>query len=158
VLYALANCLVQQAGDRDAKTLQEAIQLFEQCILDESASDLAADARHNLELAKMLWIKAQSHQDKNSNEKSSEDNSPPQAPEKKGGKDPDREADLTNGVPKNVGMKMTTQPKSGHEAQRTDEPPAPGKGNLPPVPDSQEPISMTPEDAAAHLQQATARI
>jgi hypothetical protein len=50
--------------------------------------------------------------------------------------------------------------KSGDSgnAKATDHPPPPGKGNLPPLPDDDALVQMTPEDARAHLERATARI
>ena len=41
---------------------------------------------------------------------------------------------------------------------QTDQPRAPGEGNLPAVPDRDEMVPLPPEDAAAHLQQAAGRV
>jgi tetratricopeptide (TPR) repeat protein len=156
LVYGLANCLVQQAADRDAKGLKEAIDLFEQCI-SQGDSDLAGDARHNLELAKMLLLRAQTRHVKDP-EDQDPDHGPQSDPPDKNGPKLDGTPDPGPGMPKNGGEELPKQPNSSHQAQAAKEPPAPGKGNLPPIPDTQDPVAMTPEDAAAHLNQATSRI
>src|SRR5262245_36796109 len=53
----LANCLVAQGHERGPAVLQEAARLYERCLVDgQLSADMANDVRHNLELAKLLWI------------------------------------------------------------------------------------------------------
>src|SRR5262249_30931566 len=58
-LYDLGNCLLQQASNSDVKGLEKAIICYERCAADGNAGPaLAADAAHNLELARLLWHEA----------------------------------------------------------------------------------------------------
>ena len=57
-LFNLGDCLVKQAGDSDAKQLQQAIECYELVLAESTDADLKADAIHNLELTKLLWAKA----------------------------------------------------------------------------------------------------
>jgi hypothetical protein len=158
LLYGLANCLVQQAGDRDAKRLREAIGLYELSLSEETDPEDMANARHNLELAKLLLIKAQLQGTKNPPDQPPDKDPDIDPPPKKGSADIPEGTDPGPGIKKNGGEKAPTKLSPGEQPQRTNEPPAPGQGNLPPIPDTQDPVSLTPEDAAAHLQQATVRI
>ncbi|MFL5244194.1 MAG: tetratricopeptide repeat protein [Gemmataceae bacterium] len=155
-LYSLANCLVQQAADRYAKSLKEAIDLYQQC-LSQSDTDLADDARHNLELAKMLLLRAQTKHEKDPDEKDP-DHDPQTNPPAKSGAKQDGTPDPGPGDSKNGGQELPGHPNLGHQTPTSKEQPSPGKGNLPPIPDTQDPVAMTHEDAAAHLEQATTRI
>src|SRR5438874_10480686 len=57
--YNLAVSIVQAPGETDAAKLAEAVRLFESCLRHEDADEiLTANARHNLELTKMLWAQA----------------------------------------------------------------------------------------------------
>ncbi|HEX5272153.1 MAG TPA: hypothetical protein VFW33_16770, partial [Gemmataceae bacterium] len=57
--YNLAASILREPGDADPAKLAEAVRLFEECLRhDEADERLAADSRHNLELAKMLWVQA----------------------------------------------------------------------------------------------------
>jgi tetratricopeptide (TPR) repeat protein len=158
LLYSLANCLVQQAGDRDTKRLREAIGFYEQSISEENDPEEMANARHNLELAKLLLIKAQQQADKNPPDQPPDRDPDVDPPPKKGSNDIPEGTDPGPGIKKNGGDKIPSKVAPGEQTQRTNEPPAPGQGNLPPIPDTQDPVTLTPEDAAAHLQQATVRI
>jgi tetratricopeptide (TPR) repeat protein len=158
VLYGLANCLVQQAGDRDVKLLRDAISIYDQCMNDEQDSEWTANARHNVELAKLLLTQAQARAERNPPDQAPDKDPEVDPPTKKNSNDIPEGADPGSGIKKNGGDRIPMKPGSGNENQRSNEPPAPGQGNLPPIPDTQDPVSLTPEDAANHLQQATVRI
>src|SRR5262249_32613746 len=56
-LYGLGTALVQQGRERGAEVLREAIRAFQACLRQPDLSaELADDARHNLELAKLLAL------------------------------------------------------------------------------------------------------
>src|SRR5205823_2794396 len=55
-LYNLGTCLLQSSDGKDARRLGEAVDCFTRCLKVPGLSDAAAaDMRHNLELAKVLW-------------------------------------------------------------------------------------------------------
>jgi tetratricopeptide (TPR) repeat protein len=158
LLYGLANCLVRQAGDRDAKLLKEAITLYEQCINEANDPDWLANAHHNLELAKLFLVKAQMKAEGEPPDQPPDRDPEIDPPTKRGMDDIPEGSDPSGGVRKNGAERIPAKPGPGNENQRSNEPPAPGQGNLPPIPDTQDPVSLTPEDASSHLQQATVRI
>ncbi len=58
-LYDLGNCLVRLSAGEDRHLLDEAIECYRACLLTTvNRSDLLADARQNLRIAKLLWLKA----------------------------------------------------------------------------------------------------
>src|SRR5262245_61337611 len=58
-LYNLGVCLLQRSQGEDAELLGQAVACFEECSRQPDLGEqLLGDARHNLELAKLLWVKA----------------------------------------------------------------------------------------------------
>jgi tetratricopeptide (TPR) repeat protein len=160
LLYNLGNCLLQQARGSDVARLREAIGLYEQCLQQEEAeSELLADARHNLELARLLWIKAKNSKagrNPSDEDPANEPNSPndPRNDARLGGD----ERGLATPDPRGRPEPISDPQGDPKAAARTDERPPPGKGNLPPIPDVDDLVSLSPEDAAEHLKQELIRI
>jgi Ca-activated chloride channel homolog len=160
LLYNLGNCLLQQAQDRDTRRLKEAVSCYELCLQQEAAdASLVANARHNLELARLLWLKAKSRKqggDPNASEQDN-DNEVPKNPNDDGsGGDLARPTMLdARGRPQAL---AGAQPDPGAIPAGTEQTPPPGKGNLPTLPDTDELLPLASEDAAEHLMQAAARI
>jgi tetratricopeptide (TPR) repeat protein len=158
--YNLGNCLLQQARGSNVPQLREAIGLYEQCLQEEEAgAALQADARHNLELARLLWLKAKnSKEGRNaSDEDPNNDQNPPSERRndaRLGGDD----AGLATPDPRGRPEPVSDPQGDPKAAARTDERPPPGKGNLPPIPDTDDLVPLSPEDAAEHLEQALTRI
>jgi hypothetical protein len=157
--YNLAASVLQTAGDSDAAKLAEAVGLFEECLRhDEADERLAADARHNLELAKMLWVQARAkpapHKDKSQQE---EENPKPQPPRPEPVKQPGGD-DGSASPTKGTGDRAQVTPEDGKEPVKTDGQPAPGAGNLPVIPDRDELAPMSREDAEAHLKEALKKV
>jgi Ca-activated chloride channel family protein len=158
LLYSLGNCIVQQAQDRDAPRLREAIRFYELCMQQKAAdAALVADARHNLELARLLWLKAKAARP------GGEPNNPDQGNEDDQPRDPD-DTGLRGDPLRALDGRGRSEPLSGVQPDRgstpndTDQPPPPGKGNLPTLPDTDDLAPLSPEDAAEHLKEAAARI
>jgi tetratricopeptide (TPR) repeat protein len=159
LLCNLGNTLLQQAGEGDAVRLREAIRLYEECLRQsESEESLLAEARHNLELARLLVVRARPGKegpDPSNPDQEREPGQPNETQNSSGAEGAERMAAA------NPGGKP--QPLSGAQsgkeaaAGQTDQPP-PGKGNIPPLPDEDELVPLTPEDAQEHLKQAAARI
>lgn len=162
MLYNLGNCLLQESRGDNADQLKKAMACYDLCMKQEGAPDqVRADARHNLELAKLLWFKArQNRPNKEPGTNPDEPKEPPPDPKK-----PTEEKKTPSGNPDpgpNENPMAKGQPQPDPHDQRTPLPtkeaPPPGSGNLPPIPDKGELPPMSPEDAAAHLQRAAERI
>jgi tetratricopeptide (TPR) repeat protein len=156
-LVGLGNAQVQQGPERGAGVLREAIRRYEECLREDGLDpDLVTDVRHNLELAKLLLVQALARpQDPPS--------SPPDAgqesPRPQGQRDEPRDGGEQPGPggldPR--GDRVPVQRQPGMDPQATEEP-APGAGQLPPVPDQEEMAPLSREDAENHLRRAAARI
>ncbi len=156
--YGLATCLVRQGRELGPNALREAVILYEQCLRQDGIDpDLATDARHNLELAKLLWLEAQARAADRTEEGPAEDTQP-KPPDPPGKKKETGGTDRGTGRPDPRGKHVPVQPDAGTRPTPTNEPPGPGKGTLPPVTDDADLPPLSAEDATAHLEQAAAKI
>jgi Ca-activated chloride channel family protein len=154
LLYNLANCLVHEANGRDKAKLREAIDCYDRSIAhDAAAAELRADATYNRELARTLLEKKDSTQD--TEEPITEKPEP-----KKPDKEQDPAADMTpQGVEASGRPDHAETPAAkGNAAPTASDQQAPGQGNLPPIPDQDDLVPLTREDALQYLGQAAARI
>jgi Ca-activated chloride channel family protein len=141
--FGLGNALVQYAGD-NAVSLKEAVAAYRASM---HHADLRADARHNLEIAQMLWLKAW---EKLSPEKK-KDLGPPDDPEYPNDKDGEKRY-------------APAKPKNGDEMREDSSLPKGQKGDrlhaerLKVIPDEDKVMPMAPETALATLQAEAARI
>jgi tetratricopeptide (TPR) repeat protein len=160
-LFGLGNCLLRRASGGaalDANGLRVASACYQRCLGDAQTDPaLAAEARHNLQRARLLLVQARA---------------PASAPPEEGGRqDEDRQPDRPESAPKERGGEpgeqgepdprsggMPARPEPGEQPTPTSAPPAPGAGKLPPVPDGAEPAPLSARDAAAHLEAAAKRI
>jgi tetratricopeptide (TPR) repeat protein len=159
-LYNLGNCLVREAGDTDVKTLQAAIECFELAARDAPDDGTRSDARHNLEVAKLLWAKARAKRPPGERDPEWDDRPdtkrPPEGPKppdpgSEGTDDGSRKGEAGAKLELGKGPEAGTVPK---EAPK----PAPGAGNLPVIEDKSQVTQQTPEDARAELKRATDRV
>lgn len=158
MLYDLGNCLLHQSAGSDAKLLEQALECYRMALASADSS-VAADLRHNLELAKLLWVKARANKPKSENPSSSDtkEDPPPKTKDAKtpnevnvGGKEPDKKERPQ------PGQKTDVDPgKIKGKPIQTDQAPPPGSnGSLQPVPDREELVPLPPEDTLRHLQRA----
>jgi tetratricopeptide (TPR) repeat protein len=155
--YNLAASIVQAPGETDAAKLAEAVRLFASCLAHPDAGEaLAADARHNLELAKRLWAQAKAPP-KEEKPPPEEENSRSQPPKQEPAKQPGGDDGSANPTKGNANQTPVTT-EDGKEPIKADGQPAPGAGNLPVIPDREELAPMSREDAEAHLRQATEKV
>lgn len=157
-LYGLGNALVQQSHDRGAEVLRAAIRAYEDC-LKQSGIDaaLADDARHNVELAKLLLLRVQSRSSEQPpNKPDDPEQERPRPPEPRQSPDvgPDQ---IGQGKSDARGERKRVRQDQAKDASKSDEG-SPGAGTLPPVPDQDNLAPMAREDAEEHLQRAAARI
>jgi Ca-activated chloride channel family protein len=157
-LYGLGNSLLQQGRGADA--YREAVRAYEQCLAqDDVAPDLAEDARHNLEVAKLLLLQARASKKDRDDEPDDQNEDPMKKPPQRPDHTQPGAAQQAVGTPSPNGDKVRTNVQQGEQPVRTTEAPPPGEGNtLPPVPDKDVLVPMAPEDAAAHLEKAAARV
>jgi Ca-activated chloride channel family protein len=153
--YDLANCLVKR-GPEDQTLLREALDRYRQCLtLKPADADLLKDARHNLELATLLWIEA-----RKSPPRSSENPDPPDHPPPQGSKEPEKRPE-DNGFAK-------TEPGQGDEkgVEKGSDTAKAGKGErkqasrgkLFNLPDDDKLAPLAAEDVSAFLERAAQRI
>jgi len=157
-LYGLGSALVQQGRERSADVLREAIRCFEECLLQPSASaDFAEDARHDLELAKLLLqLVPPKTNDKPDPQRDDDEEKQKQPPERRPASDSGMEP-FGRGKADARADKQRVGREQARDAQKSDEGTA-GAGTLPPVPDQEELAQMSREDAQEHLKRAAARI
>src|SRR5262249_19398156 len=151
MLYNLANCLLQRAqASSDLAIFREAVETYQRCLRqEETPLELQQNARHNLELTKLLWLQARLARASQPDEKEPGQEQNPEQP-KPPEKSPSEEKieqggnPSTGGKPKQIPEKKSKlEKKQGDDkAIPTDEPSA-GRGNPPPPPDDakQPPLS-----------------
>lgn len=158
--YDLANAVLKQAEARgDLKQFDRAIRFYQDCLRDEASSDsLREDAKHNLKVAQLLRAAAKPGKDPGKPKDPDDEKNPPPDDDKRpgqrntgGAEEPGARED-PRGKMQQVGEK-----ERGKEA-KVSRRPTPGTGNLPPISDEEELKRMPPEEAAAHLREAAARI
>jgi tetratricopeptide (TPR) repeat protein len=159
-VYNLGVCLMNVADGKDADRLAEAISCFARCVRDDSAAaELKADARTNLEIAKLLWRKVRSGQapppDGNSSDHN--DERPPEGQPENNTDD----AGGNRGSSDGAGGKRLVPAQSapnGSQPIATNQGPPPGAGHAPPIPDSDQAKPLPPHEALELLRQAEERI
>jgi Ca-activated chloride channel family protein len=158
VLYDLANAVVQQAQDRDARRLAEAIRYYEDCLHAGGPDfELADNVRFNLQLARALMARA-----KAAREQSGSDN--PNTSDPFNPRDQQNDgrpgADVLPGSLDSRGMERAVAGRSGdplRDPTSSGQPP-PGVGNLPVLPDQDDLAPLSSQDTLAYLDQVMARV
>jgi tetratricopeptide (TPR) repeat protein len=157
-LYGLGNALLQQSHERGADVLRAAILAYERCLAQNPIdAALADDARHNLELAKLLLLRVPPRNsdtpDKKPDDPEERDRPPEPRPR------PDQGLDqLGTGKADASGEKRRARQNQTKDATKSDEGTAGAGTQLPPVPDQDEMAPLSREDAEEHLQRAVAKI
>ena len=163
--YNRGTCLLRRGGSMGV--YRSAVACFENT-LDSPAADepLKADARHNLELAKLLWLE-EAKKEKKSDPPSPNTDVPPEEdkrsrpePDKqKGGLQPNPDVDNNPGgtTPK-VGPQPQVTPQPNTPKAAPTEQQAPGaNANLQPPKDVDEVQKLSPEDARAYMKETSKR-
>lgn len=148
-LYNLGTSLIRRSAGRDRQALQDAIVALEQA---SAMNADKADVKTNLQIAKDLLAQAPA------------ESGAPEIENKNDGQQVAKSADAKAkaALEKRLGPANKTgkalQKSDGTGGQETDQPPPPGAGNLPVIPDSDVVERITPEDLAQHLNRAAVRI
>lgn len=161
-LISLGNCLVKQAGESDLKRLQAAIECYELALREPLEEGMRLDAEHNLEVAKLLWAKARAKRPNNPKDPDWEDPENQKDPPPDPKKPPESPGKEDNGEGKNKAEPATkVEPGKGQDkgvAVKDAPKPAPGQGNLPVLPDTEDVPSRSPDDARTFLKKAADRL
>jgi hypothetical protein len=156
-LFGLGNCLLLRAAGTalDRLALRQAIDRFTECLRDERCTaELAADARHNRQRARLLLLQAPPPPDGAPEEGG--DDAKPDPPDEK---QPDGKGAGTSEEPGNrAGSPGTPQGGPEQPTGASQGSPTAGQGSLPPLADRGEVAPLAPQDALEHLEQATRRI
>src|SRR5262249_9030392 len=157
-LYGLGTALVQQGRERGAEVLREAIRAFQACLRQPDLSaELADDARHNLELAKLLALTIPPKSGDKPDSQRDEPEEKPKPPERRPMPDQGMDA-FGQGKADAVGEKQRARREQAKDGQQSDEGAPGAETSLPPVPDQDELAPMSREDAQEHLRRAVLRV
>jgi Ca-activated chloride channel family protein len=153
--YDLGNCLLKQAWSVDRRTIAEAIRCYRDCLTAAAGDpDLVADARHNLELARILFARAQA-----AAKESSDNPEPPDGPDPNAATDsqfgdgPGGRKTLA-GIPDSAGTDQAGEETDDAGNQKGQ----PARGKLTNLPDEDKLVPLTPEETSSFLEQARQRI
>jgi tetratricopeptide (TPR) repeat protein len=153
--YDLGNCLVKQASTSDVKALEVALDCYREAVrLAGIENDLAADVRHNFELARLLWLEARA--------KAAKTPERPQFPEPKNGsakasKTTQNGTAKADGKPDKSDDKGTEKNGDG-EMSSKDRKKIAALGKLLVLPDEDRLVALSPEDTVSFLERARQRV
>jgi tetratricopeptide (TPR) repeat protein len=161
-LFGIGNCELQKAGERDADSVLTAVEAYEQCLQIAEDEQLIADARYNLERARLLLHQIRKAEEERKTPESEPDNGnepnpkppKPKRPEPNPSRDPNHSG--TRSKPDSNGEPLKHD--NGDKPMETSEPPPPGSGPLRPVPDQPDQPPLSENEAREHLKQANERI
>jgi tetratricopeptide (TPR) repeat protein len=160
-LYGLGNCLLLASsgeGAPDPDGLRAAVESYELCLRDAQDQRLRTDARYNLQRARLLLAQALAAAPETPEDSGGGEDSEPDPPDNPAAQPQPGSEPAPGSKPDERSGATPIEPRPGDELTRTDAPPAPGKGTLPPVPDKAEPAPLSPAQAAEHLRRAARRI
>jgi tetratricopeptide (TPR) repeat protein len=156
-LYDLGTSLLQGETNKDASSLRLAINCLRRCHKQTTDADLRERAGHNLELARLLLVKAASDPS-NPGPKPKPDDEEPQAKKSEEPPGPENDLQPQQGKGEGKGQPLPHDPSKGEQKAVETREPSPGKGNLGTLPDTDELKTLDPRDTAAHLERAAQRI
>jgi tetratricopeptide (TPR) repeat protein len=159
--YNRGTCLLKRGGS--SSVYRSSIDCLERCLLAPAGEEpLKADARHNLELAKLLWNESRSKAGKKNegpNDQPKEDQPGDPQPPKQGGMGPTEPGDT--GEPK-ANQKSVVQPDTAPPPGAKPTPTqtrTPGSASEPqPLQDTSEVQALSPEDTREHLKRTAERL
>jgi Ca-activated chloride channel family protein len=156
--YDLGTALVKQSDATSAPLLRQAVSAFRACLAQPGLDgDLHADARHNLELAQMLWLKARAANPNDPPENGGDDQPPDKQPKKSNGPDKDRKGNDPGGAqgdPDKTGQPGNAGPGAAGKGNKDKIKP----GDIQFLPDADRVVQLPPEETDAHLDGIIERI
>jgi Ca-activated chloride channel family protein len=156
--FDLGNSLLRQGGDEGAAKLRLAVEAYRACLLQpELDADLRKDARHNLELAQLLWLQAKAKRPDDPEGTEPNPNpsrkDPAKSETKSGGDDPanpSKEPGDPKGDPNGVGPKdQGNLPQASKNV---------AQGPLQVLPDDDKVLPLSPQELHLRLRREADRI
>ncbi|MFL5341784.1 MAG: tetratricopeptide repeat protein [Gemmataceae bacterium] len=161
-LFNLGTSLLHASDRRDARRLVEAGDCFSRCLkipsLDES---LAADARHNLELSKLLWRRIRSSESPppESDPTANNDETNPGTKPPETGNTNDGSSDRRGqGGPGNDRTATVPTQADGPKPVPTNDAPPPGAGRHAPISEDDQMKPLPPQEARELVREAVDRV
>lgn len=155
-LYNRGSCLIRRGGLHE---LRAAIDSFERCLASPAAdAALAADARHNLELAKLLWNEARAREKKRPtpNDPPEAPPDPPSQPDPRQDMGPGSEQPGADIAQNSTDTERTMGQPNGGQQPRTTERKTPGKGTQGVVVNGDQLPPRTPAEVTEFLTRTVA--
>jgi tetratricopeptide (TPR) repeat protein len=155
------TCLLRRGGS--APVYRSAVACFERCLdLNPADESLRADARHNLELAKLLWVEANRKADKPETPNRPPQEELPDAPPPLGGAEQEPGATEPGGAEGPNGLrpipKPVPAPAAGGRPWETDTKAPGANANLQTLKDTDQVQPLSPEDTREYLRRTAARL
>jgi Ca-activated chloride channel family protein len=155
-LYNRGNTLVRQAAGEDAKLLERAIRSYEDCLREPTASsDLLADARANLALARTLLAARAGSSAKNAEPNGGENGTGRAGKAMATDEEESAGRDIREGEARDL---PETGARPAERATSSRRRPLPGTGNLPPIPEQEKLDPLSPEQTAEYIREVVRRI
>jgi tetratricopeptide (TPR) repeat protein len=154
-LVGLGNCLMREAGSRDARSARAAAESYGKAEVAAENADLSEASRYNLQRARLLarqipGTPPDREEKPPPNDKPESDHQPPEADS--------QPREPGQGNDRKKGSVRTSATEDGQSPLETEESRSPGKGEIPPIPDSDRAPPLTPAEAREHLTEASQRI
>lgn len=155
-LYNIGTCLIRRGVGRERQALQDAITALEQSLSLASGDDaMRNDIEQNLKIARDLLGQAPPESKSTASER--ENSQGPTQPDTKTAPSSPSDA-ASDASPKGLAKLSKAGVSKGKNGRETNQPPPPGKGNLPTLPDNEVVEPIAPEDLAVYLERANERI
>jgi tetratricopeptide (TPR) repeat protein len=154
-LFNLGNCLLRRADEKNLDAFASAVKCYEECLEQPGLPlTLKARAENNLELARLLWLKAKAEDPA----KQAGNKQQQKEPKDKGGKRQDDGGEDGKQGPQNPqdGKGDPTR-KDGRKGNDNDKQSA-GKGNLATLPDNEQLVPMTVQETRDLLEELSERL
>jgi hypothetical protein len=150
-LVGLGNCLLHEAGNRDAAAAWSAAKQFAEAEQAPGADGLDGAPQHNLQRARLLARQIPTVMPDKPDKPPPGDNSEHDRKPPENGSQPQEMGDAGEGNRRGA---RPVQADAGQPANAGDDSRLPGKGELPPVPDRDGHPPLTQSEAREHLEQA----
>ncbi len=160
-LFGLGNCLLLKSKGKSLELVRAAIESYEQSLAAGLPEEVAAEARYNLERAKLLALQLlapATRKEVEPPDNPEEDAHRPADPRPNDPRPPNKtDGGMGTGNPDPRGNPFQMKNDTGQTPIQTSDP-APGVGKLTPIPDLSTPEPIPPKDALSHLETATKRV
>jgi len=156
--YDLGTTLLHVKEGKDAVALRDAIRCLQLCRRHTTDPGLRSQAAHNLELARLLWIKAKANPPDPSQESQQDDNPKKRKPGEDEQTPQPGEGMDKHGNPIGKGQAILQDRSKGGQKAIVTKDTIPGAGKIQPLLDSDELTPLDARDTDEHLERAARRI